>query len=98
MREPCSCHCHCLYCGVLTGHGSGNPTVCGQCQYRTDRDERREVESGVDGGRPWMRPLSFWVRFFGQTPMPADEAAAAQAAWDAEQERIKQFNAEHLYA
>lgn len=85
--------CHCLYCGLLTGHGSGNPTVCGDCQYRPERDERREVEAGVSGGRPWARPLSFWVGFFGHSAMPDPEAAVAQAKWDAEQERIRRFNA-----
>jgi hypothetical protein len=87
--------CHCLYCGILTGHGSGNPTVCGRCVWSGERDERREVEAGVSSGRPWMRPLSFWTGFFGMTPMPDAEAAVAQAKWDAEQERIKQFNAAH---
>jgi hypothetical protein len=91
MKKPC----HCLYCGYLTGHGSGDPTVCSVCRGDKARDERREVEAGVSGGRPWARPLSFWVGFIGQKAMPDAEAAAAQARWDAEQERIRQFNDAH---
>jgi hypothetical protein len=86
--------CRCLYCDRVTGQSDrpGRKTVCGACCHRSDRSEARELASGM---RPWMRPLSFWVHFFGQTPVDDTVAAGAQAAWDAEQARIKAFNEAH---
>ncbi len=83
----------CLYCGVKCGYSpEAHAVVCGHCQYIPEREESLEVAAGM---RQWARPLSFWVSFFGQTPMPDDEAAEVQRAWDEQQEQIKQFNATH---
>lgn len=55
MRNPC----HCLYCNVVTGHGSGRKTVCGACQWGP-RDEAREIAAGMG---PWYRPVIYPVLF-----------------------------------
>ncbi len=88
--------CVCLYCSVVTGHSDrpGRKTVCSrvECTSEHGRDEAREVATGC---RPWARPLSFWVTFFGYRPMPDIEATAAQDAWNAEQDRVRAFNDAH---
>lgn len=75
--EPGEPEARCLYCDKVTGHpGYWIKTVCGDCVWRSDRDERREVEAGM---RPWARPLSFWVSFFKQRPMSDAELAECVA-------------------
>ncbi len=88
--------CKCLYCGNQTGcypNGTDTPeiraTVCGVCEHKSCRDEAREIAVGM---RPWARPLTFWVGFFGQKPAGDGLALAAQRAWDADQDRIKWSN------
>jgi hypothetical protein len=89
--------CTCLYCGIVTGISDrpGRKTVCGRCVWAPERSEARELAAGM---RPWARPLSFWVHFFGQTPVDDETAAHAQAKWDAEQQRIREFNDAHMGA
>lgn len=86
--------CRCLYCEAVTGRylsreAGERKTVCGNCSLAKHRDEASEVAAGL---RPWARPLSFWVGFFGQKALPAAEAAEAQARWDAGQARIGESN------
>lgn len=92
--------CQCLYCGTRTGAYASDQqaikaTVCGKCVWSSGRDEAREIRVGM---RPWMRPLSFWVSFFGQRPAADELYVAAQEAWDAEQARIIEFNRAHAGA
>lgn len=92
--------CRCLYCSKVTGSypslkSESRSTVCSDCTWGS-RDEAREVAAGM---RPWMRPPMYpFLNAFLRRElkwMPDHKAAAAQARWDAEQERIKQFNREH---
>lgn len=79
----------CLYCGCQCGQSTrARFVVCSACQFREERDEAREVQAGM---QPWLRPQPL-LGYFG-TPMPDAEARKAQAAWDAEQQRIKDYNA-----
>jgi hypothetical protein len=61
----------CLYCDKRTGLASerGRRVVCYGCAWRRDRDEAREIAAGM---KPWARPLSFWVGFFGWRPVRMD--------------------------
>ena len=78
----------CVYCGRRTGisHEPDRKSVCYGCQWSADKDERREIAAGM---RPWARPLSFWVRFFGWQALPDAEAAIEQAKWDRQQAAIR---------
>lgn len=89
--------CQCLYCGHRTGawpspETAFRATVCGKCQHSSVRDEAREIAAGM---MPWMRPLSFWVSFFGMKPAADELWKAAQEAWDANQKEIIEFNRAH---
>jgi len=53
--------------------------VCGRCRWDVPRDEAREVAAGM---RPWARPLSFWVGYFGWKALPDAEAAIEQDRWE----------------
>lgn len=78
----------------FTSGGGLVATICRECRDRGQRDERREVESGM---RPWRDDWET-SRSWGSgrfKPMPIEERRAAQSRWDAEQARIKKFNEEH---
>jgi hypothetical protein len=63
----------CVYCGQVTARpGYVKKTVCGECTGKSFRDEAFEVANGL---RHWARPLTFWVRFFGQKPMTDEQLA-----------------------
>ena len=84
----------CVYCGRRTGISSepDRKTVCYGCQWSAGRDEAKENAAGM---RPWARPLSFWVRFFGWQALPDAEAAIEQAKWDRQQAAIGIRNESH---
>lgn len=76
MRHPATC----VYCGRRTGTTfEPQRTVCGRCRWDAARDEGREVAAGM---RPWARPLSFWVGYFGWKALPDAEAAIEQSRWE----------------
>jgi hypothetical protein len=82
MRHPVTCE----YCGRCTGTASEpqRRTICYGCHWDAERDEAREVAAGM---RPWARPLSFWVSYFGWKALSDAEAAIEQAKWNRQQAR-----------
>lgn len=86
----------CLYCGKVTGTTtSPNPvcTVCYDCEFKPLRDEALEVAAGM---RPWCSQNQLYpTATFRGIRLSIEDNRVAQEKWDAEQERIKQFNAAH---